>query len=535
MNKHVSENSPRTNTSKDINKLPKPHNPPPVFPSLNENPGSTVRPIGQSPQSFVNSPTRRPTEQSPRLITSPTPTPLKRKKPDNRIVEKGADRSEMTTPTKRRRTRRTVIDSSDEESGLGEKPHQGAKTTGASKPRESTASRLVSIDSSDGKPEQGARLGSRQNSKPPKAPGNYGATSLCNIVKDLASFPTGEVAYGAELADLPMPDIEVLNTGVIRYPYDEDQLDKAKGFAKQLRDNRSGISWEKIKRTPMCELYDPTRVANLLIILNQDYSGGEIAIGSDDKEVFFDPAAAKHPQFYIASHNRAKHDALPLTRGHRIALAYDLRLPDPPDSPTPTRTNHPAKPPSVHDLVTSLTAAENNLFYNISCWAEVLDDSYVAPHDPLLFVLETTYPPHEMALPYLCAADRAKALAVQAMTCERFGDLDVKYRLHAYLVQVTAVVMFSGGGRDGVVMKVSACYLCYKGRTRRRLGLFLTGVTCTLPSEVCVRADHMQTGRGVFADRVGLAGAAFGPRNIARLYFVPRYHDNVISDRAQPY
>ncbi|KAH6617617.1 hypothetical protein F5144DRAFT_596579 [Chaetomium tenue] len=507
MNKRSTENSPRTNTSTDINTVTKPHNPPPVPPSLNENPSSTVHPTRQSPQ-VVNSPTRRPTEQSPRFIT------LKRKKPDNHVVQGGADRSEMTTPKKRRRTRRTVIDSSDEESGLSEKSHQSAKTTGASKPRESTASWPVPIDSSDEEPEKGARLGSRQNSKPPKAPGNDGATSLCDIVRDLASFPTGEVAHGAELINIPLLDIEVLNKGVLRYPYDLGQLAKAKEFAKQLRDYRTGIHWEKIKRTPTCELYDPTRVANLLIILNQDYSGGEIAIGSEDKEVFFDPAAAKYPGFCIASHNHAKHDVLPLTRGHRIALAYDLRLPDPPESDSPTtntNTNPPVKPPSVHDLVASIVTAEDNLFYNISCWAEVLDDSHLPPRDPLLFVLETTYAPKAMALPHLRAADRAKALAVQTMTRERFGELEVKYRLHAYLATATAVGVSHGGGRGGGVRKVSACYLCYSGRTRRRLGLFLTGVTSTLPSEVCVRADHLQTGRGVFSDGVGLAGAAFGP------------------------
>ena len=48
------------------------------------------------------------------------------------------------------------------------------------------------------------------------------------------------------------------------------------------------------------ELWDPTRVGNLLIILNKAYTGGEIAVGSGEKEMFFDPAAATHDQFYIA-------------------------------------------------------------------------------------------------------------------------------------------------------------------------------------------------------------------------------------------
>lgn len=208
------------------------------------------------------------------------------------------------------------------------------------------------------------------------------------------------------------------------------------------------------------ELYDPTRVANLLIILNQDYSGGEIAIGGGDKEVFFDPAAAQHPQFYIASHNRAKHDALPLTRGHRVGLAYDLRLPD-----LPTPDTKVTKPLLVHDFVATLANAENNLFYNISCWAEALDDGMLPPARPLLVVLEGTYAPREMALSHLCAADRAKALAVQAMTRERYGELEVKYRLQAYLAKVTAVVRIGRGrGPRGVTRRV-------KYRVDRAVGL----------------------------------------------------------------
>lgn len=256
--KSSNENTCQKNTSAGIIKMTKPHNLPLVPLSLNESPTSTTQSTIQS-QRFVNLPTRRHAGQSPRFINSPTRPSLKRKKPDNHSAHKWANRSETTTPKKRRRSRHIIIDSSDEESELGEKSHENAKTARHSKPRASTTSRRVFIDSSDEAPEQEANLGLHQNPKPSIPLNNGGATSLCNIVKDLASFPTGEVAYGAELADLPLPDIEVLNIGVLQYPYVESQLDEVKELAKQLRDNRSGINWEKIKRTPMWYVFNFTK------------------------------------------------------------------------------------------------------------------------------------------------------------------------------------------------------------------------------------------------------------------------------------
>jgi hypothetical protein len=207
-----------------------------------------------------------PTEQSPRVITLPTRTSLKRQKPDKHATEKWSviaidDRNELTRPKKRRQSRRIIIDSSDEESGqdVGLKSRQNAKASQTSETGASTRFRRDLIDASDVESEQeAAGLGSHQYSKPSETSKNGGATSLCNIIKDLALFPTGEVAYGAELADLPLPDIKVLNTGVVKYPYDDSQLDEIKEFAKQLRDKRSGIDWEQVERTPMWYVFNQT-------------------------------------------------------------------------------------------------------------------------------------------------------------------------------------------------------------------------------------------------------------------------------------
>ncbi|KAH6842219.1 hypothetical protein B0I37DRAFT_447723 [Chaetomium sp. MPI-CAGE-AT-0009] len=389
---------------------------------VNEDPTSTTRPA---------------TPEPPRFTLLPARTSYKRKEPENSVAgDRGImiddSRTELPQPKKRHPSRRIAIDSSDEET------------------------------------EQDASLGLRKQSKNPETPKSGAATSLCNIVKDLVSFPIGEVAYGAELADLPLPDIEILNIGVVKtvpasglkveHPEWDQYLQHLTrvagehlgfGETQLIPRLRSLCIWEEgsIWRNYQNDLYDPTRVAHLLIILNQDYSGGEIAIGSGNKEAFFNPAAAQHPQFYIASHNRAKHDPLPLTRGHRLGLTYDLRLPD----SDPTTTTTPTKPlPSVHALVAAVTAAEDALFYDISCWAEALDDGVLSPRQPLLLVLQQTYPARHMALRYLCAADRAKALAAQAMVRERFGELEVKYRLRAYLAVVTAVVDARGVRRYAI-------------------------------------------------------------------------------------
>lgn len=47
-----------------------------------------------------------------------------------------------------------------------------------------------------------------------------------------------------------MPEIELLNHGVIIEPYDKDQLQVVKNYARELRAKRYGIDWKAVKRTP---------------------------------------------------------------------------------------------------------------------------------------------------------------------------------------------------------------------------------------------------------------------------------------------
>jgi hypothetical protein len=135
------------------------------------------------------------------------------------------------------------------------------------------------------------------------------------------------------------------------------------------------------------------------------------------------------------SHNKAKHDNLPLTEGHRLALVYDLRV--------STRGN---KPPTLnlHNLTEKIAEAEADLVHRIACWAEEIDTGTRANH-PLLFVLDRTYILPELSLRVLAAEDRAKVLAVQKLQRGVYGKKG--YQLQAYLAGVVATARTCDHGR----------------------------------------------------------------------------------------
>jgi hypothetical protein len=80
-------------------------------------------------------------------------------------------------------------------------------------------------------------------------------STLAKVADSLASFPTGEVAYGIELPDMPLPDLHICNTDVVTSPYDSGQIGAIKKFAEHLRAEQFGIDWEKIKKTPTWYVY----------------------------------------------------------------------------------------------------------------------------------------------------------------------------------------------------------------------------------------------------------------------------------------
>ncbi|SPQ20738.1 4365ba90-5cd0-4ebb-a8c2-fee5817932d9 [Thermothielavioides terrestris] len=365
----------------------------------------------------------------------------------------------------RARYQRTVIDS-DDDHGYDEKAIQ--------------------------RPEEPVGQGGTRRLTPSASPALVAQDSdlLPAIAKCLSSIPTGEIAFGEEAGGMPHVTLEIFSVGQVSYPYDEHQLCKLKAFAKELRAKQFGINWNDIKKTPTWvipgsgvtvqhpewqdflaglaaraaeylgfgnakltteldalylwekgslfrdyhnEYYDPLRVGTLLIILNRDYRGGEVAIACHEREMIFDPAAAKSRSFFIASHNGVKYDNLPLTEGFRLGLSYDLRL--------PTHDGTPV----VHRLVDELLSAERQLSALITDWALEIENAGRENH-PLLFVLDRVYEPHDMRLAALCAADRAKALAVQAAQREGYGW---HHALRAYLVTVTAVAKNYGTAEVG--------------------------------------------------------------------------------------
>lgn len=140
-------------------------------------------------------------------------------------------------------------------------PHQ-QESDHARKQIKIKGSRPVIIDSdsdsdSDGHSDNDSHTDDRRSDQYPKVPttpisasSSASTGSLTNIIETLTTFPTGEVAYGTELANMPLPDLEILNQGVVQHPYDKNQLRPVKKFANDLRAKRFGINWKAAKRTP---------------------------------------------------------------------------------------------------------------------------------------------------------------------------------------------------------------------------------------------------------------------------------------------
>lgn len=142
--------------------------------------------------------------------------------------------------------------------------------------------------------------------------------------------------------------------------------------------------------------------------------------------------------FLLTSHNKAKHDNLPFTEGHRIGLVYDLRV--------NTTANQPAAF-NAHTLADKTAKAERVLANHIARWADEIETGQRANH-PLLFGLDRTYMLPELSLRVLALEDRAKVLAVQKMQRDAYGKGG--YRLRAYLVDVMAKAMASYHATGGV-------------------------------------------------------------------------------------
>ena len=125
------------------------------------------------------------------------------------------------------------------------------KSDGTTAPRNRRQNRRIVSDSeSDEGSEQPVANAGSQYSAASTAPDTSSTETLINIVSALTVFPTGEVAYGTDSVLMPQPDVEMLNHGVVKPPYDQDQLHSVRKFAKELRAKKFGIDWKTMERTP---------------------------------------------------------------------------------------------------------------------------------------------------------------------------------------------------------------------------------------------------------------------------------------------
>jgi hypothetical protein len=173
---------------------------------------------------------------APRFILQPARVSHKRKERTDSSAEDGMGKNGPRGRGKRHRGRRVISDSTDEDPRFNI--------------RHGIRGRRIISDTSVEEPEQDVTEGAVQNGGPSTASNTEAPNTLSNIADSLDSIPIGEVACGTELVDMPLPNLELLTGEVVKFPYDEAQMDLVKDLAKQVRDKRFGIDWDKVKRTP---------------------------------------------------------------------------------------------------------------------------------------------------------------------------------------------------------------------------------------------------------------------------------------------
>ena len=146
--------------------------------------------------------------------------------------------------------------------------------------------------------------------------------------------------------------------------------------------------------------------ATLVVVLPSDYTGGELLVRHQGREVRFDlrcsdPAQAAFAAFYAD----CVHEVLPVTSGCRLTLIYTLSRQEPGERP---------RPPSYANEGDQLTALLRH-------WAEDEDRAADRP-DKLIFPLEHAYSQAGLSFDALKGADAARAAtllaATQAADCE---------------------------------------------------------------------------------------------------------------------
>ncbi|KAK3375643.1 hypothetical protein B0T24DRAFT_204759 [Lasiosphaeria ovina] len=308
---------------------------------------------------------------------------------------------------------------------------------------------------------------------------------LKDIIKTLDDIPPGEIAYGATIPDAAIPKITVNGFGELdpsSLTLGSADLDRLIQRAKELRIKAMGSEWMEIPRTPtwlflsnylkiddkawdcyvnqiadksgkflgfkanklvpiLHGMYlweensiwrcyhsrreEPSRVGTLLVMLNNDYEAGGIAVGYENKDLFFDHAPESQNHFFIASHHGVNYDILPVTKGYRLGLSYELHLP-----------GQLRRQSYVQKLTSFVNKHDESLRTQIGKWASEVGGDLV-DHHPLVFVLDSDYSEvKNISLQKLTAEDRARAVALQHAAVKRYG----KYMLQLYFIKIEASV-----------------------------------------------------------------------------------------------
>jgi hypothetical protein len=100
---------------------------------------------------------------------------------------------------------------------------------------------------------QAKRLGAEKAAQLPSpsvTPAPETVDVLRGVIRCLAAIPTGEIAIGAELADMHETSLQVVNAGIIKFPFGKTQRRRVKKSAKKLRESKFGIDWKGIGKIP---------------------------------------------------------------------------------------------------------------------------------------------------------------------------------------------------------------------------------------------------------------------------------------------
>ena len=138
----------------------------------------------------------------------------------------------------------------------------------------------------------------------------------------------------------------------------------------------------------------------LLIVLPSVHTGGELIIRHAGRETTVDPSSAEVSELaFAAFYADCEHEVLPITKGHRVCLVYNLML-----DQTPSRRTRPAAL-AVPDQRAEVAAAAEQL-------KQGLKGSKAPPK--LVWLLEHQYSPAGLGFSTLKNADAARASVLRA-------------------------------------------------------------------------------------------------------------------------